>query len=134
MLNGFMKIPSRNKRPHYSAFPGTSTVNYGKENKERQLTLLCPLYIRASNNPRAALNILFVTTSQPTFTLPSSTSSLVVRHHRKRHVRPTENRVLEGVRCHEIVSVSRKDRLPKKSDPWISRELIPSIQYCFQIL
>ena len=29
------------KRPHYSKFTGTSTVNYNKEHKEHELTL-CP--------------------------------------------------------------------------------------------
>ena len=33
-----MKIRSRNKRPYYSAFTGTSTLNYDKENKEHKLT------------------------------------------------------------------------------------------------
>ena len=53
--------------------------------------LLFSALLRSSNKPRFALNIQFVTTSQSTFTLPSSTSSLVIRHHRKRHELPTEN-------------------------------------------
>ena len=53
--------------------------------------LLFSALLRSSNKPRFALNIQFVTTSQSTFTLPSSTASLVIRHHRKRHEFPTEN-------------------------------------------
>ena len=42
-----MKIRSRNKRPYSSAFTGTSTLNYDKENKEHKLTFPSPDTTRA---------------------------------------------------------------------------------------
>ena len=47
MSNRFMEIRSRNKRPYSSAFTGTSTLNYDKENKEHKLTFPSPDTTRA---------------------------------------------------------------------------------------
>ena len=60
-----MKIRSRNKRPYSSAFTGTSTSNYDKENKEHKLTFPSPdttralfelFYLRQLANQRSTTN------------------------------------------------------------------------------